>query len=98
MKSLCGPSGRKLVTRKKLVFCLSFGPVLVATAYFRISFPVLVAWSSGWLASLPRTVNLAKDFPEADVENSRAVGRARLMKREAFILATVGEDGELLEC
>lgn len=87
MKSLWGPSGKKLTILKKLVFWLSFGPLLVATAYFRISCPVLVACSSGVSAKRPMIVIFAKLLRAELVEKARTAGIAReVRRRKADIL------------
>ena len=86
MKSRCGPSGVKLVTRNQLVFWLSRGPELVATLYLRISDPVLVGTTSGESPSRPTRVIFANVEARLPVENARALtGRAR-RKRKADIL------------
>jgi hypothetical protein len=86
MKSLCGPSGKKLVTRNQFVFWLSRGPLLVPTAYLKISCPVLVACSSGVSARRPMIVILANEDRGAEVEKARAlVGRTRRRRKEDMV-------------
>jgi hypothetical protein len=91
-KSLCGPSGAKLVTLKKLVLWLSLGPLFVAIAYLRISRPVLVACSSGVAARRPIKVILAKDpaVRGAEVEKARAL-EARERRRRKEDISNVPE-------
>jgi len=89
MKSLCGPSGKKAVTRNQFVFWLSPRPLFVPTEYLRISFPVLVGRSSGVSASLPTMVIFAKDDRSALLEKVRdkgaAVRSARRAKKEDIL-------------
>ena len=86
MKSRCGPSGVKLVTRNQLVFWLSRGPEFVATLYLRISDPVLVGTTSGESPSRPMRVIFANVDARLLVENARALaGRVR-RRRKADIL------------
>ena len=91
MKSLCGPSGRKLVTRNQLVFWLSLGPLFVPTAYLRISCPVLVACSSGASARRPMRVSFANEdcwLVEVNVRAEKVgrVRRLRLRRKEDMLL------------
>ena len=87
MKSLCGPSGRKLVIRNQLVFWFSRGPLLVATLYLRISCPVLVACSSGVSPSRPINVSFANEEARLLVEKARAVvGRERRRRKLDILL------------
>jgi hypothetical protein len=91
MKSLNGPSGKKLVTLKKLDFWLSRGPEFVATAYLRISFPVLVACSSGVSANLPTMIIFANEFRAAEVEKERALAVNARRARNDDIFAISGK-------
>jgi hypothetical protein len=86
MKSLCGPSGVKLVTRNQLVFWLSRGPELVATLYLRMSDPVLVATTSGESPSRPMRVIFANVEARLVVENARALIGSVRRRRKADIL------------
>jgi hypothetical protein len=92
MKSLCGPSGKKLVTRNQLVFWLSLGPEFVPTAYLKISCPVEVAWSSGVSARRPMMVIFANEERPLDVLNARveARGSARRRRREDMFVCGRG--------
>jgi hypothetical protein len=86
MKSLCGPSGKKLVTLNQLVFWLSLGPLFVPTAYFRISCPVLVACNSGVSAKRPIIVIFAKEDRAVEVENVRPpIGSARRSRKDDIL-------------
>jgi len=88
MKFLYGPSSKNAVMLKKFDFWLSFGPEFVATAYWTISRPVLVAVTSGVSARRPTMVNLAKvlDWEAGVVENARRaevrMGRERRRRKE----------------
>jgi hypothetical protein len=91
MKSLCGPSGKKLVTLNQLVFWLSLGPLFVPTAYFRISCPVLVACNSGVSAKRPIIVIFANEDRAVEVENVRApIGSARRRRKDDILGVDVG--------
>lgn len=81
MNSLCGPSGMKLATLKKLAFLLSFGPLSVTTVYFKISAPELVACSSGTSARRPIIVIFANELRAEEVEKARAAAGARIERR-----------------
>jgi hypothetical protein len=97
MKSLWGPSGKKLTTRNQDVFWLSRGPELVPTAYRKISWPVDVACSSGVSARRPMMVILAKEERGAEVENVRALrGRVSERRRKDDILIWSLIDGRIL--
>jgi hypothetical protein len=86
IKSLCGPSGKKLVTLNQLVFWLSLGPLFVPTAYLKISCPVLVACSSGVSANRPMIVIFANEDLPVEVEKARAlIGRARRRRKEDIL-------------
>jgi hypothetical protein len=77
------------VTLKKLAFWLSRGPELVATAYLRISLPVLVACNSGVSANLPTMVIFANEFRDAEVEKERALAvNARRVRNEDMSAAS----------
>lgn len=101
MKSLCGPSGVKLVTLKKLVFLLSPLPESVATPYFKISRPVLVACNSGCAVKRPTIVIFANELRFAAlVEKRRALGRALAVRRarnDILILRLRGSGFEEVE-
>jgi hypothetical protein len=91
MKSLCGPSGKKLVTLNQLVFWLSLGPLFVPTAYFRISCPVLVACNSGVSAKRPIIVIFAKEDRAVEVEKLRPpIGSARRRRKDDILGVNVG--------
>lgn len=85
MKSLCGPSGKKLVTRNQLVFWLSPRPLFVPTAYFKISCPVLVACSSGVSARRPTIVIFAKEARGVEVAKVRERGVVRRARRRRML-------------
>ena len=86
MKSLCGPSGKKLVIRNQFVFWLSRGPLLVPTAYLNTSCPVLVACSSGVSARRPMMVIFANEDRGAEVEKARALlGSTRRRRKEDML-------------
>ena len=90
IKSLCGPSSAKLVTRNQLVVWLSLGPLFTPTAYLKISRPVLVGVSSGVSARRPMMVIFAKDEREVDVVKARA-SEGALRRRERLIDISVRE-------
>ncbi len=86
--SLYAPSGAKLATFHQLVCLFSFGPLLVATANFTNSCPVLVAWTSGVAAIWPMMLILAKEALVAVVLNARTDG-VKETRRRANILNVV---------
>lgn len=79
-KSFRGPSA-KLVTRNQLVWRLSLGPVLLATAYLRISRPLLVGWISGVSARLPIMEMRATDRGEEVLKERAAPAEATVARR-----------------
>jgi hypothetical protein len=96
IKSLCGPSGKKLTTLNQLVFWLSLGPLFVPTAYFKISCPVLVACNSGVSARRPIMVIFAKEERVVEVENARAVvGRARRRRKDDILIVCGVDSGSV---
>lgn len=95
MKSLCGPSGVKLVIRNQWVFWLSRDPEFVATLYLIISDPVLVATSSGVSPSRPMRVNFANEEARLVVEKARALlGRARRRRKADMLFGRRSYDRE----
>lgn len=95
MKSLCGPSGVKLVIRNQWVFWLSRDPEFVATLYLIISDPVLVATSSGVSPSRPMRVNFANEEARLVVEKARALlGRARRRRKADMLIGRRTYDRE----
>lgn len=79
-KSRRGPSA-KLVTRNQLVWRLSLGPLLLATAYLRISRPLLVGCSSGVSARLP-TMEMRATERGAEVVKARRAVAAPVARRK----------------
>lgn len=86
--SLLGPSPSKLVIANQLVLRLSFGPLFVATLYFTISCPVLVACTSGVSARRP-IMEMRASWEEGVVLKARVAGRAKRALRRANILLAV---------